>query len=337
MELTINPEFHSLIPPISAEEYQLLEESITNEGCRDAIVTWDNCILDGHNRYEICQKHHIGFHTLEKEFDTEDEAKIWIIHNQLGRRNLTREQISYLIGLRYNLEKKEVGHPENQCGHFGHIKRTAEKIAEETGVSARTVRRDAKFAKAVDELPSEEKQKVLAGKSKKTKKEITESKKPKKKKVKLGPPSNGMQFARMAIMDLEKITDDDLEREEAFASVKEWIQDITLPIYLERREREAEEAKKKEEEIDPLLEKVEEDLTKEEKAKVNAYWKGEVPSPYYLHKEKFERCEEAWLELSKSQKKEFVKRHCEKEVNPITINRRALPRGERARLPDERR
>ena len=40
---------------------------------------------------------------------------------------------------------------------------------------------------------------------------------------KLAPPSNGLQFARMAIMDLEQITSDDSERKEAFALIKEWI------------------------------------------------------------------------------------------------------------------
>jgi hypothetical protein len=43
------------------------------------------------------------------------------------------------------------------------------------------------------------------------------------KHLKLSPPSNGMQFARMAILDLEKITDDDSERDEALALVEEWI------------------------------------------------------------------------------------------------------------------
>lgn len=40
---------------------------------------------------------------------------------------------------------------------------------------------------------------------------------------KLGPPANGMQFARMAIMDLEQIREDDVEREQALAFVKGWI------------------------------------------------------------------------------------------------------------------
>ena len=226
-ELTINPKFHNLIPPISSEEYQLLEESILNEGCREAIVTWNDCILDGHNRYEICQKHGIGFHCLEKDCDDEEEATIWIVCNQLGRRNLTPAQMSNLRGIRYNLEKKEHGGQIPGSRSDQNDQSTAEHIAKETGVSAPTIRRDAKFAEALDKLTPEEKMEVLAGKSKKTKKEIMGSPKnkdwvvPKNKKI--GPPSVGMQFARMAIMDLEKIEKDDLERDQAFNFVSRWI------------------------------------------------------------------------------------------------------------------
>lgn len=45
----------------------------------------------------------------------------------------------------------------------------------------------------------------------------------KQKPIKRGRPCNGMQFARMAVLDLEQITDDDTERVEAFEFVKEWI------------------------------------------------------------------------------------------------------------------
>jgi hypothetical protein len=236
-ELTINLNFHGLIPPLSAEEYQLLEESILKEGCREKIIIWDGCILDGHNRYEICLKHDIKFGTNEKSFESEEEAKLWIVCNQLGRRNLTREQMAYLRGLRYNLEKKESDGFEDRdlSGDQNDHPTTAEKIAKETGVSAPTVRRDAKFAEAVDKLPPEEKKEVLAGKSKKSKKEIIESKKSKRKKVKMGPPSNGMQFARIAIMNLEKITEDDLEKEQALYHVKQWIDSIIEMMETDRR------------------------------------------------------------------------------------------------------
>jgi hypothetical protein len=37
------------------------------------------------------------------------------------------------------------------------------------------------------------------------------------------PPSNGMQFARIAVMKLEEIQDNDTERDEAFAYVRRWL------------------------------------------------------------------------------------------------------------------
>ena len=61
--LTIDPEFKRLLPALRPEEFRLLEESILAEGCRDPIVVWENIIVDGHNRYEICQKNHLEFKT----------------------------------------------------------------------------------------------------------------------------------------------------------------------------------------------------------------------------------------------------------------------------------
>jgi hypothetical protein len=80
-EMKIDPEFRNLIPPLTEEEYSSLEVSIMAEGCRDAIVCWDDLIVDGNNRFEICQKHNLKFKTLDKAFDNRDEAKIWIITN----------------------------------------------------------------------------------------------------------------------------------------------------------------------------------------------------------------------------------------------------------------
>jgi hypothetical protein len=90
MELHIDPEFQSLIPALSDEERLGLEESLKREGCRDAIVVWRGIILDGHNRYEICERHGIEFQIIERVFDSREEAQIWIIENQISRRNLTR-------------------------------------------------------------------------------------------------------------------------------------------------------------------------------------------------------------------------------------------------------
>lgn len=84
----IDKEFQSLIPPLTAEEYAGLEENILSEGCRDALITWGDVLIDGHNRYEICTKHGIPFKTIEMNFPTRDDVIVWIIKNQFGRRNL---------------------------------------------------------------------------------------------------------------------------------------------------------------------------------------------------------------------------------------------------------
>lgn len=88
MQINIDPEFKSLIPPLTAEEYDGLRDSILSEGCRDALVLWGDVLIDGHNRYEICTKHGIPFDTIQMDFGNRDDALAWIIKNQFGRRNL---------------------------------------------------------------------------------------------------------------------------------------------------------------------------------------------------------------------------------------------------------
>lgn len=89
-KLKIDNEFKNLIPPLTKEEYKQLEENLIEEGCRDSLVTWNDTIVDGHNRYEICTnpKHIIPFSVTEMNFESRDEAEEWIIRNQFGRRNL---------------------------------------------------------------------------------------------------------------------------------------------------------------------------------------------------------------------------------------------------------
>ena len=107
MELKINPEFESKIPPLDADELKLLEENILSEGVViNPIITWNGVIVDGHNRYRIIQQHpEIKFTIHEKQFEHQFEALAWICKNQLGRRNLTPEQKKYLIGKQYEAEK----------------------------------------------------------------------------------------------------------------------------------------------------------------------------------------------------------------------------------------
>ena len=90
--MQIDEEFKNLIPKSSDDEIKQLEENILEEGCREALIIWNNTIIDGHNRYKICTENNIDFKTIEKKFNSREEAKVWIVKNQLARRNLNKAQ-----------------------------------------------------------------------------------------------------------------------------------------------------------------------------------------------------------------------------------------------------
>lgn len=154
--IIVDPEFKALIPPLSPDEYSQLEANILADGCRDPLVVWagENVLIDGHNRYEICRKHDIGFDVVEHEFADRDEAMDWMDANQLGRRNLTRDQFTLLIGRRYNRAKKAAGGRADRDFSGAQIDppKTADRLATEHGVSPATVKRAGQFAEAVDAI-----------------------------------------------------------------------------------------------------------------------------------------------------------------------------------------
>lgn len=86
--MRIDEEFAGLIPPLTEEEYRGLETSILAEGCRDALVVWNDVLVDGHNRYKICTAHGVPYKTAQKDFADRNEVLLWMLNNQLGRRNL---------------------------------------------------------------------------------------------------------------------------------------------------------------------------------------------------------------------------------------------------------
>jgi site-specific DNA-methyltransferase (adenine-specific) len=141
---------------LSAEEKAQLEENIVAEGCRDALITWQGILLDGHNRYEICERLDIPYRTISIDLPDRDAAADWIDKNQLGRRNLTPDQMSLLRGRRYNRAKKAPHRPEKGDQNDPlNPQKTADRLAKEHGVSPATIKRDGKIAAFMDEHPEE--------------------------------------------------------------------------------------------------------------------------------------------------------------------------------------
>jgi hypothetical protein len=105
----------------------------------------------------------LKFQIVEREFRDLDEVLIWVDRNQLGRRNLTDEQRTVVIGRLYKTVKqnpllnlkpfqKDNDDRVEKFSTLSGSATTAKAIAEQVGVSEKTVRNAEKFADAVEAL-----------------------------------------------------------------------------------------------------------------------------------------------------------------------------------------
>jgi len=164
-KIVIDPELEKVCLPLKDDEYSTLEKQLIRDGCLDTLKVWDRdgelVLLDGHNRLKICKERKIPFETSTIEISSIDEAIVWIVDNQDGRRNSTEQEKAYISGKRYEAQKninkfkgnqytKESGGPENLGDQITGRSATAKKQAAKEGVSHFTIDQNAKFAKGVD-------------------------------------------------------------------------------------------------------------------------------------------------------------------------------------------
>lgn len=168
-KLQIDSEFKSLIAPLDSTERRMLEENLVRDGCREPLSVWNDTILDGHNRYEICCRRNIPFKIVQVAVNSRDEAIAWICVNQLGRRNISEETRRYLIGKRYGIEKVIGAHNstgKNQHNSRNEVRarilpephgdhtaaRTRDRIGKEYHISHATVLKYENYTQALDTL-----------------------------------------------------------------------------------------------------------------------------------------------------------------------------------------
>ena len=174
--LKVDDEFKALIPPLADDERKMLAESIVANGCEMPVIVWDSTIVDGHNRYEICHEHDVPFAIEERTFADRDAVIVWMITNQLGRRNLEPAQRIALVRKMEPYYKAEArkrlitstggANPRPvqdpaQAGKTASHDKTRDELSKLAGVSHYT------YKKASDVLDSSEeslKREMLAGK-----------------------------------------------------------------------------------------------------------------------------------------------------------------------------
>ena len=172
MNITIDKEFRTLITPHTEEEFAGLEALCLKYGIQDSLKTWNGILIDGHNRYEIAEKHGLKFKTEEMEFASRDDAKEWIIDNQLSRRNLDKWQRFDLVKKREEIEAKKAKERQtsgiNQYTDKSLVEKlpqpsntkTRDVMGKKVGVSGKTYDK----MKAIDESDNEEIKKAVRNK-----------------------------------------------------------------------------------------------------------------------------------------------------------------------------
>lgn len=168
----IDPILESVCLPLVEDEFELLEKQIIRDGCQDALKVWDRdgelILLDGHNRLKICNRHGLPYDTSTIEIESIDEAIVWIVDNQRGRRNVaTKEQLDYISGKRYEAQKN-INRLRDEKGVFIanapgtdnlHLDESGKRLrqdktilqrAKAEGVSHFTIDQNQKFARGID-------------------------------------------------------------------------------------------------------------------------------------------------------------------------------------------
>jgi len=172
VDLHISKRLQAVLPELTDRQKKQLAANLERDGEKlQTIPYWydgkQNVILDGMHSWPIVKKLGIEYRTKEMTFANYEEAEDWIRKHQAGRRHSTPQQETILLGEEYNEEKRDDGGHGDQIsgGQNVHpVGKTSENIAENRGVSPKTVERAGKFAENVAKLESALQVQVRAGK-----------------------------------------------------------------------------------------------------------------------------------------------------------------------------
>jgi hypothetical protein len=175
--ITILEELRELIPPLLADELQQLEKNILEFGVKDPLTVWETTedtvtigasktpiyvLIDGHNRFSIISEHTLDYRINLMSFPSLNAVKEYMIDYQLGRRNLTPEQSSFLRGKRYLQEKQKRGGYKTDKRNID----VSEELGKTYGVSNRTIKRDGEYAAGLEKITAPLRNEILSGKQK---------------------------------------------------------------------------------------------------------------------------------------------------------------------------
>ncbi len=138
----IHDQLSIFFPQQTEEEFEELLDSVKKEGVREPLLVWKDgaktWLVDGHNRLRAAEAHQTPFKIAYLEAENLAEVKHWMLTNQLGRRNLTKQQLKK-FWTKIAIENTQHGGDRKSRGQNVPLK--LEQIAERVGASSRTIKR----------------------------------------------------------------------------------------------------------------------------------------------------------------------------------------------------
>jgi len=172
-DVVVDPELESLLRPLNEDESNKLTASILRGWTDESIKVWlgHNLLIDGHNRFKVWQTDlnsdpDNAPNIVELSFESIEDVKVWMVDNQLQRRNLNPAEVIQLMLLqsgelqkiaKRNLTRGGLG--SKPCLNLDKVD-ILEHVAKKSGISRANV---AKAKKVLDKGTPELKQQMLAG------------------------------------------------------------------------------------------------------------------------------------------------------------------------------
>lgn len=133
----LDDEFRNLFSAPSAVQNEFFDQAVEGaSGALHKLWVWDegNILIDGYRRLFSCAQHNgLGFQVERLSFSSREEARFFVIRDQLSRRNLTSHEVAVYTAM---LAEK-----------YGN-----KAAAEMTSQSVRSVRRSKAFANALAKI-----------------------------------------------------------------------------------------------------------------------------------------------------------------------------------------
>lgn len=151
---TISPDLQSWLPERTVREKAALQHLLAGQGDRSPIPVWrrgdDLLVLDDHERAMYCQGHGVPVDYEEHSFESDDEARRFVLERNQARRSLQALGRRYVDGALYNLER-EPGRRTDLTSPQPEGKSGTNALKNRFGCSRATLERDGRLARKIDE------------------------------------------------------------------------------------------------------------------------------------------------------------------------------------------